>query len=92
MPSEMQLLQLHVKTLEKRLLFIQTTPMFIMELQKVGPQKDHSIIYVEIYYFWKLCTTSGSTQGGVLQLACRQINLREMQRAPNGKFVSRLYV
>ena len=62
--------------------------MFITQLLKDGPQKDHSMICVEMCYFWKLFTTLESTQDGVHQQVCRQINLRDLQHAPkNGKFV-----
>ena len=63
--------------------------MFITQSQKEGLQKGHSIICAETYYFWKLCTAWESTQDGVLQQVCRQINLRDLQHAPkNSKFVS----
>ena len=63
--------------------------MFITQFQKEGPQKEHSIICVEMYCFWKLFTMSESTQDGVPQPVCQQINSQDMQHAPkNGKFVS----
>ena len=61
--------------------------MFITQFQKEGPQKEHSIICVEMYCFWKLFTMSESTQDGVPQPVCRQINLLDLQHAPNCKFV-----
>ena len=62
--------------------------MFITQLPKEGPPKDRSMIYVEMCYFWKLFIMLESTQDGVHQQVCRQINLRDLQHAPkNGKFV-----
>ena len=63
--------------------------MFTTQLPKEGPQKDHSMICVEMYYFWKLFIMWEYTRDGVHQQVCRQINLRDLQHAPkNGKFVS----
>ena len=63
--------------------------MFITQLPKEGPQKDRSMICVEMFCFWKLSIMWESTLGGVHQLVCRQINIRDLQHAPkNSKFVS----
>ena len=63
--------------------------MFITQLPKEGPRKDRSMICVEMFCFWKLSIMWESTLGGVHQLVCRQINIRDLQHAPkNSKFVS----